>query len=89
ACMASTRFADLIKRNADDAAKMNINGTPTFLIGTIAPNGNIVKMGKPVVGAQPIEAFKAVIDPLLAPAPAAAAPPAQAPVGQPTEKAQP
>jgi len=71
ACMASTRFADLIKRNADDAAKMNINGTPTFLIGTIAPNGNIVKVSKPVVGALPVEAFKAVIDPLLAPPPTA------------------
>jgi protein-disulfide isomerase len=36
ACMASTRFADLIQHNAEEAAKMNIEGTPTFLIGTIA-----------------------------------------------------
>ena len=69
ACMASTRFADLFKHNSDEAAKMNIEGTPTFLIGTIGPNGNIVKVNKPVVGAQPFGAFKAVIDPLLAPAP--------------------
>lgn len=73
ACMASTRFADLIKRNTDEAAEMNIEGTPTFLIGTIDPNGNIVKVNKPVVGAQPFAAFKAVIDPLLAPTPAPAA----------------
>jgi len=69
ACIASTRFADLIQHNTDEAAKMNIEGTPTFLIGTIGPNGNIVKVNKPVVGAQPFGAFKAVIDPLLAPAP--------------------
>jgi protein-disulfide isomerase len=77
ACVASTRFADLIKRNADEAAKMNINGTPTFLIGTIGPNGNIVKVSKPVVGALPVEAFQAVIDPLLAPPPTAIAPSGQ------------
>ena len=68
--MASTRFADLIKHNTEEAAKMNIEGTPTFLIGTIDPNGNIVKVSKPVVGAQPFGVFKAVIDPLLTPAPA-------------------
>ena len=89
ACMASTRFADLIQHNSEEAAKMNIEGTPTFLIGTIGPNGNIVKVSKPVVGALPVEAFRAVIDPLLAPAPVAAAPPGQAPAGQAAEKAQP
>lgn len=71
ACMASSRFADLIQHNSEEAAKMNIEGTPTFLIGTIGPNGNIVKVNKPVVGAQPFGAFKAVIDPLLLPAPTA------------------
>ena len=69
ACMASTRFADLIQHNSEEAAKMNIEGTPTFLIGTIGPNGNIVKVNKPVVGAQPFGAFKSVIDPLLTPTP--------------------
>jgi protein-disulfide isomerase len=68
ACMASNRFAGVIKRSSEEAAKMNIEGTPTFLIGTIAPNGSVVSMKKPVVGAQPFDAFKAVIDPLFAPA---------------------
>jgi protein-disulfide isomerase len=72
ACMASTRFADLIQHNSEEAAKMNIEGTPTFLIGTIGPNGNIVKVNKPVVGAQPFGAFKSVIDPLLGTAPTTA-----------------
>lgn len=77
ACMSSTRFTDLIKHNSEEAAKMNIEGTPTFLIGTIDPNGNIVKVTKPVIGAQPFGAFKAVIDPLLAPAPTTAGPASQ------------
>ncbi|HTC95232.1 MAG TPA: thioredoxin domain-containing protein [Terriglobales bacterium] len=83
ACMASTRFADLIQRSSDEAAKMNIEGTPTFLIGTIGANGNIVKVNKPVVGALPFTAFKAVIDPLLVPAPAT-----DAQAGQTMEKLQ-
>lgn len=80
ACMASTRFADVIKRSSEEAAKMNIEGTPTFVIGTIGPNGNVVSVKKTIVGAQPFGAFKAVIDPLLAPASAAVGP-----VGQKTD----
>jgi protein-disulfide isomerase len=80
ACMTSTRFADLIQHNSEEAAKMNIEGTPTFLIGTIGPNGNIVKVSKPVVGAQPFGAFKAVIDPLLS-----STPPTVGSVGQGTD----
>jgi protein-disulfide isomerase len=68
-CIASTRFADEIKRSSDEAAKMNIEGTPTFVIGTIGPNSNIVNVKKTIIGAQPFGAFKAVIDPLLEPTP--------------------
>jgi len=71
-CMASTRFADGIKRSTDEAAKMNIEGTPTFVIGTIGPNSNIVTVKKTIVGAQPFGAFKAAIDPLLEPTTTAA-----------------
>jgi protein-disulfide isomerase len=71
-CMASTRFADVIKRSTDEAAKMNIDGTPTFVIGTIGPNSNIVTVKKTIVGAQPFGAFKAAIDPLLDPTTTAA-----------------
>jgi len=77
ACMASTRFADVIKRSSEEAAKMNIEGTPTFLIGTIGPNGNVVSVKKTIIGAQPFGAFKVVIDPLLAPAPTAVGPAGQ------------
>jgi len=69
ACMASARFDDVIQRTSKEAAKMNIDGTPTFVIGKIGPNGNIVNVKKTVVGALPFEAFKAAIDPLLSPQP--------------------
>jgi protein-disulfide isomerase len=77
ACIASARFADVIKHSSEEAAKMNIEGTPTFVIGTIGPNGNIVSVKKTIVGAQPFGAFKAAIDPLLAPAPTAVGPAGQ------------
>jgi protein-disulfide isomerase len=68
-CMASTRFNDVIQRSSEDAAKMNIDGTPTFVIGTIGPNGHVLSVKKTIIGAQPFEAFKAAIDPLLSPQP--------------------
>jgi protein-disulfide isomerase len=45
---------------------MQISGTPTFIIGTLDANGNLMSVKKTVVGASPFEAFKAAIDPLLA-----------------------
>jgi protein-disulfide isomerase len=85
ACMASTRFDDVIQRASDDAAKMNIDGTPTFVIGRIGPNGNMVSVKKTIIGAQPFEAFKAAIDPLLLPQPSAQ----NAPQAQPKQAASP
>jgi predicted DsbA family dithiol-disulfide isomerase len=64
--MTSERFADVIRRSMTEASGMQISGTPTFLIGTIGPDGDLVNVKKTVVGAYPFEAFKAVIDPLLA-----------------------
>jgi protein-disulfide isomerase len=84
ACIASTRFADVIKHSSDEAAKMNIEGTPTFVIGTIDPSGNIVSVKKTIVGAQPFGAFKAAIDPLLGSATTAGGPAAVGPGGQST-----
>jgi protein-disulfide isomerase len=66
-CMASERFADVIQRSMSDASGMQISGTPTFVIGTLGADGNLVNVKKTVVGAFPFEAFKAAIDPLLAP----------------------
>jgi protein-disulfide isomerase len=68
ACMTSDRFVDVIQRSSEEAAKMEISGTPTFLIGTMSQNGDIVNVKKTVIGALPFEAFKTTIDSILSPA---------------------
>jgi predicted DsbA family dithiol-disulfide isomerase len=65
----------------NEASGMQISGTPTFVIGTLGPNGELVNVKKTIVGAFPFEAFKAVIDPLLAAA--------QAPLASASQKAPP
>ncbi len=67
-CIASDRFSSSIRQNIDQAAKMAMSGTPTFLIGTVAPDGNLVNVKQSVVGAQPFSVFRADIDSLLMPA---------------------
>jgi len=66
--MTSDRFVDVIQRSSEEAAKMEISGTPTFLIGTMSQNGDIVNVKKTVIGALPFEAFKTTIDSILSPA---------------------
>ena len=65
-CISSDRFADIIQRSISEASAMQVSGTPTFIIGTLDADGNVVSVKKTVVGASPFEAFKAAIDPLLA-----------------------
>ena len=65
ACVSGGHPSELIQKNVSEAAQMQINGTPTFLIGTIAPNGDVVNVRQTLVGAHPFEAFKAKIEPLL------------------------
>ena len=65
-CISSDRFADIIQRSINEASAMQVSGTPTFIIGTLDADGNLMSVKKTVVGASPFEAFKAAIDPLLA-----------------------
>ena len=64
-CLDSDRFDADIKTDIAEAAKASINGTPSFLIGTVQPNGS-VKVVKKLVGAQPYANFKAAIDSAIA-----------------------
>jgi protein-disulfide isomerase len=65
-CISSDRFADIIRRSVTEATEMQISGTPTFIIGTLDAQGNLMSVKKTVVGAYPFGAFKAALDPLLA-----------------------
>ena len=66
ACISSDRFADIIQRSVAEATQMQVSGTPTFIIGTLDDQGNLMSVKKTVVGAYPFGTFKAAIDPLLA-----------------------
>jgi protein-disulfide isomerase len=51
AAMDSGKFNELIEADSAEGARVGANGTPTFFIN-----------GRTLVGAQPVEAFKRVID---------------------------
>jgi len=65
-CISSDRFADVIQRGVAEANQMQISGTPTFIIGTLDGQGELMSVKKTVVGAYPFGTFKAALDPLLA-----------------------
>jgi protein-disulfide isomerase len=51
ACLDSRKYKEKVERNHADGVKAGVSGTPAFFIN-----------GRPLSGAQPLEAFKAVID---------------------------
>jgi protein-disulfide isomerase len=65
-CLSSDRFTDAIRERIAEAQKMGIDGTPTFFLGTIAPNGDLVNIDRSIVGAEPYKDFKSNLDELLA-----------------------
>jgi protein-disulfide isomerase len=65
ACLESGKHAKEVKDSVDRVAKMNVNGTPMFLLGKTSPDAKIT-IAKVIEGAQPYEAFKAAVDEVLA-----------------------
>ena len=64
-CVSDSHPGGTIQKSVAEATQMQVSGTPTFLIGTIAPNGDIVNVRQTMVGAYPFAAFKEKIEPLL------------------------
>ena len=64
-CLAGGKHADAIRKDMAEAQRLQVTGTPTFLIGVANPNSSEMKATR-LVGAQPYSAFKALIDGLLA-----------------------
>lgn len=56
--------ADKVRADATAAAALGITGTPTFFIGTPEP-GDLVRVTQRLSGAQPVDAFVAVLEPLV------------------------
>lgn len=65
-CFFSRGHSNEIQASTLAAHKMGINGTPTFLLGVIDPNGNVVSIKRALVGAYSYDVFKSGIDDLLA-----------------------
>jgi protein-disulfide isomerase len=65
-CLSSGKAADDIRKSVTEAQRLGIQGTPTFFLGTISPDGGVVSIGKIIFGAHPYEEFKSALDELLA-----------------------
>jgi protein-disulfide isomerase len=65
-CIASSRWAGAIQRSAAGARRMELYGTPAFLIGTLSEDGNVVQATKTVVGGS-FDALKSALDEVLTP----------------------
>jgi protein-disulfide isomerase len=63
ACLSSGRYAARVDRGLADGAAAGVRGTPGFIVGKTT-SGEVVE-GTPIRGAQPLEAFRRIIDQLL------------------------
>jgi protein-disulfide isomerase len=68
ACLDDSRHAAAVQQDLEEGGKVGANGTPAFVVGL--SDGNQVKDGVVIHGAQAIAVFKAEIEKLLAPPPA-------------------
>ena len=64
-CLQSGKFDEGINKDLDEAQSLGIDGTPAFLIGVMAPNGQTVSVRKVMLGAEPYDSFKQALDELL------------------------
>ena len=62
-CLNSGKYTPKIRAAEEATAKMGVNGTPAFLIGTPDPaDPSKIKLVRALVGAQPFAAFQQAID---------------------------
>lgn len=65
-CFSSDRYKEEIQKSITEAQKLGVQGTPTFFIGTIDANGDVVNISKRINGAKPYADFQAALDEALA-----------------------
>jgi protein-disulfide isomerase len=62
-CLTMGKYTADINKSVADAKSYGISGSPTFFVGRLTgPQKNILKIDKTIVGAQPFDIFKAIID---------------------------
>ena len=65
-CFSSQKYTDNIRRSAAGAVTAGINATPSFAIGLVTPNGDVIRASQLIQGAQSYDEFKFVLGELLA-----------------------
>jgi protein-disulfide isomerase len=65
-CLSSDKYTGEIRKSVSEAQKLGIDGTPTFFLGVIGENGDVVKIEKAIKGTSPFLVFKTSLDALLA-----------------------
>jgi protein-disulfide isomerase len=65
-CLESGQHAQSVKASIERIQKLNVNGTPMFLIGRTPSGSEPFTIARVIEGAQPYEAFKAAIDDIAA-----------------------
>ena len=63
-CLDSGKHANAVKESVARIQKLNINGTPMFLVGRTPAGSQPMTVAKVIEGAQPFAAFKSAIDEL-------------------------
>ena len=66
ACINSGETASLVDADLQEGMAVGVEGTPAFFLAKLDSSGKPIGKWQSVVGAQPISAFKTVIDKLLA-----------------------
>jgi predicted DsbA family dithiol-disulfide isomerase len=65
ACLTRDKYAPAIQASVASAQRMQIYGTPAFLIGVLSPDGSFLRAQRVFVGAQDFEFFQKKIEELL------------------------
>ncbi len=65
-CVSSGRYAAAVRKSREDAERMGVRATPSFLIGTLDADGHELKVVRALRGAYTYEAFRAALDGVLA-----------------------
>jgi len=65
-CLSSDRFTDDIRKGMTEGQTLGIDGTPTFFIGTVGPDDDLVKIRARINGTDTYETFASSLDAALA-----------------------
>ncbi|HYJ46754.1 MAG TPA: DsbA family protein [Pyrinomonadaceae bacterium] len=64
-CLMDGKYRNGIRQSVAEGERLGVEGTPTFLIGVVGPDGQQVKVIRTLVGAMAYDNFRAVLEGLL------------------------